>query len=182
MILFKPQLQVEGNSKQEHQSKPSDHAVSLNPLDFPALPTSSVGNIGVSKCTGGDVREASDAYKLFDNGTFSLFNVSSSSASSRDVSDFASAVRKIPSQDFEHSKNLKNASTFTCTNAIRNSQNSHGLYIGNGKSFGMDKMQNSRANASWLKTGDAVGNCFWFDFFQLLWSLMLCQIFFAMIV
>ena len=127
-------------------------------MDFPAL-TSPDGQTASAKFAVDNVQQSGNPYRSSDKDM--LFFKSSSSVPSRGATDFASAVRKLASQDAGIWKYDKNGSGDA---AIGSSRTSHvlasGYDGGQGRANSSDRLQNrgsARAAPVWLETGDAVG-------------------------
>ncbi|XP_042485806.1 polyadenylate-binding protein-interacting protein 7-like isoform X3 [Macadamia integrifolia] len=159
-MLTQLELQVDGAFNQNLNSKPMS-APSLSPMDFPAL-TAPDGQNGLPKYAGDDIQQSTNPYRSSDKDTI-LFFKSSSTTPSRGAIDFASAVRKLASQDSGHWKYERNSSSDTSVGSSRSSHNLGSSYSGShGRSIHGDRLQNhgSTRGASWLETGDAVANMY----------------------
>ncbi|KAK9273996.1 hypothetical protein L1049_018810 [Liquidambar formosana] len=95
-MLTQLELQVDGGFNQNLNSKTLP-APNLSALDFPAL-TVQDGQNGLQKFVGDDLQHSVNPYRSSDKDNLLLFK-SSSSSPSRGAIDFASAVRKLASQD-----------------------------------------------------------------------------------
>ncbi|KAL5995097.1 hypothetical protein ACLOJK_025155 [Asimina triloba] len=130
-------------------------APNLSALDFPALSVPDAQN-GLSKYAGDDLhQQTGNLYRSMEKDNLLLFKSPSSAASRTDV-DFASAVRKLASQDSGKWKYERNGSSDVDVGSSRNSQLLTGSF--NGRSTYGDKLQSygsSRAGPVWLETGDA---------------------------
>ncbi|XP_022636640.1 polyadenylate-binding protein-interacting protein 7 isoform X1 [Vigna radiata var. radiata] len=161
MLSQLEQLQVDGGFNQTLNSKTLS-APNLSAMDFPAL-TSPDGQAASVKYVVDNVQQSRNPYQSFDSDVM-LFK-SSSSVPSRGAVDFASAVRKLASQDsggiWKYDKNGSGDA------AIGSSRNSN--VLGSGYNGGQarahfgDRLQNrgsARAAPIWLETGDAVANMY----------------------
>lgn len=145
------QLQVDAGFNQNFTSK-TVSAPNLSVLDFPALGAPNSQN-GLTKYAGDDLQRAASAYHSADKD--GLLFKSSSSGISRGATDFASAVRKIASQDSSRWKYERNSST-----PDMSAGTSRGSRVGHPKSLYGDRLENhgaSRTAPVWLETGEAVG-------------------------
>lgn len=127
-------------------------------LDFPAPPIQN----GPSKYAGDGLQQSGNPYGSSDKDNIPLFKSSSSITSGGGAVDFASAVRKLASQDFGIWKYDRNDSA---DSAVGPSRTSHVLArsysSGNGRGIYTDRVRNhgsSNAVPAWLETGAAVGN------------------------
>ncbi|XP_058079344.1 polyadenylate-binding protein-interacting protein 7 isoform X2 [Magnolia sinica] len=133
----------------------------LSALDFPALPVPDAQN-GLSKYAGDDLQQNVNPYRSIDKDSLLLFK-SPSSGTSRSATDFASAVRKIASQDSSQWKYERNGLADVGVGSSRSSQLLASSYNGHGRSVYGDKLQSygaSRASPAWLDTGDAVASMY----------------------
>uniref|UniRef100_A0A1D1YWV1 NEDD4-binding protein 2 n=1 Tax=Anthurium amnicola TaxID=1678845 RepID=A0A1D1YWV1_9ARAE len=145
-ILTQLELQVDNGFNQNIHSKGSS-APTLSVLDFPALPVLDSQD-GLSKYNGEDLQQVPNALQ---------------SGASRVTPDFASAVRRLASQDSGHWKNERNVSADATIGSSINSQLSAGSYNGHGKTIYADKLQYPgivQAVPAWLETGDAVAQIY----------------------
>ncbi|CAJ1973598.1 unnamed protein product [Sphenostylis stenocarpa] len=161
MLSQLEQLQVDGSFNQNLNSKPLS-APNLSATDFPAL-TSQDGQAAAVKYVVDNVQQSGNPYQSFDSDVM-LFK-SSSSVPSRGAIDFASAVRKLASQDSSGIwKYDKNGSGDAAIGSSRNSNVLGGGYnVGQGRAHFGDRLQNrgsTRAAPIWLETGDAVANMY----------------------
>ncbi|XP_043719025.1 polyadenylate-binding protein-interacting protein 7-like isoform X2 [Telopea speciosissima] len=159
-MLTQLELQVDGAFNQNLNSKTMP-APSLSAMDFPAL-TAPDGQNGLSKYAGDDIQQTPNPYQSSDRDTI-LFFKSSSSTPSRGAIDFASAVRKLASQDSGQWKYERNGSSDTSVGSTRSSHNLGSSYSGgHGRTIHGDRLQNhgSARGASWLETGAVVGNMY----------------------
>ncbi|QCE16343.1 polyadenylate-binding protein-interacting protein 7-like isoform X2 [Vigna unguiculata] len=160
-MLSQLELQVDGGFNQTLNSKTLS-APNLSAMDFPSL-TSPDGQAASVKYVVDNVQQSRNPYQSFDSDVM-LFK-SSSSVPSRGAVDFASAVRKLASQDsggiWKYDKNGSGDA------AIGSSRNSN--VLGSGYNGGQarahfgDRLQNrgsARAAPIWLDTGDAVANMY----------------------
>lgn len=146
------QLQVDGGFNQNSTPK-TPSAPNLSALDFPALGAQDSQN-GLTKYAGDDVQRAAPPYHSVDKDSLLLFK-SSASGISRGATDFASAVRKIASQDSGQWKYERNSSTPDMSAGTSRSSR-----VGHPKSLYGDRLEShgaSRAAPVWLETGEAVG-------------------------
>nr|KYP45626.1 NEDD4-binding protein 2 [Cajanus cajan] len=160
-MLSQLELQVDGSFNQNLNSKTMS-TPNLSAMDFPAL-TSPDGQTASVKYVVDNVQQSSNPYRSSDSDV--LFFKSSSPVPSRDVVDFASAVRKLASQDsggiWKYDKNGSGDA------AIGSSRSSNvlasGYNGGQGRAHFGDRLQNrgsARAAPIWLETGDAVANMY----------------------
>ncbi|KAK7352598.1 hypothetical protein VNO80_18022 [Phaseolus coccineus] len=160
-MLSQLELQVDGGFNQNLNSKTLS-APNLSAMEFPAL-TSPDGQAASVKYVVDSVQQSGNLYQSFDSDVM-LFK-SSPSVPSRGAVDFASAVRKLASQDsggiWKYDKNGSGDA------AIGSSRNSN--VLGSGYNGGQarahfgDRLQNrgsARAAPIWLETGDAVANMY----------------------
>ena len=128
----------------------------LTAMDFPALP--------VADCQNGppnDLQQNGNPFRSSDKDNMLMFK-SGSSIPSRGAIDFASAVRKLASQDSGIWKYDRNGSADATIGSSRSSQVLASAYSsGQGRGVYGDRLQDrgsARAAPVWLETGDAVGN------------------------
>uniref|UniRef100_A0A2P2MC09 Polyadenylate-binding protein-interacting protein 7-like isoform X2 n=1 Tax=Rhizophora mucronata TaxID=61149 RepID=A0A2P2MC09_RHIMU len=157
-MLTQLELQVDGSFNQNMNSK-AFSAPNLSSLDFPALTVLDSHNVP-SKFAG---NETGNCYQSPDKEKMLLFK-SSASFLSRDTVDFASAVRKLASEDSGLWKYERNGSTDFTVGSSRSSHVLAGPYnSGHGRGIYADRLQ-SRGSAQtppvWLETGDAVANMY----------------------
>ncbi|KAG8635979.1 polyadenylate-binding protein-interacting protein 7 isoform X1 [Manihot esculenta] len=161
-MLTQLELQVDGGFSQNMNSK-TYSAPNLSALDFPALPAQD-GQNGASKYAGDDLQQSSNPYRSSDKENILLFKSSSSTPSRGGGIDFASAVRKLASQDSGMWKYDRNGSADSSVGSSRSSHVLASSYgSGNGRAAYADRMQNrgsARAAPVWLETGEAVGNMY----------------------
>ncbi|KAI4316451.1 hypothetical protein L6164_024429 [Bauhinia variegata] len=160
-MLTQLELQVDGSFNQNLNAKTLS-APNLSAMDFPAL-TAPDGHTTSVKYAGDSVQQSGYPYRSSDKENMLFFN-SNSTIPSRGAVDFASAVRKLASQDSGIWKYDKNGSGNA---AIGSSRSSHVLASasngGQGRANLGDRLQNggsSRAVPVWLETGDAVANMY----------------------
>lgn len=159
------QLQVDNGPNQNLNSKALS-APNLSALDFPALsPTDTRSS--VPTFSPHDQQQSANSYRSLEKEL--LMFKSSSTSPSLGATDFASAVRKMASQD---SSLWKYDKTPSPNSTIGSSRSSHplangyggaGAGAGNGRGGYVDRLVNrssSRSAPVWLETGDAVGNVF----------------------
>ncbi|KAF8406805.1 hypothetical protein HHK36_005926 [Tetracentron sinense] len=160
-MLTQLELQVDGGLNQNLNTKTLP-APNLSSLDFPALPVPDSQN-GLPKYGGDDLQQSANSYHSSDKVSMLLFK-SSSSAPSRGATDFASAVRKMPSQDSGQGKFDRNGLADASVGSSRNSHIFTSSYSGgNGRSIYADRLHNhgtARAATTWLETGEAVANMY----------------------
>ncbi|KAL1097527.1 hypothetical protein V6Z11_D05G040900 [Gossypium hirsutum] len=135
-MLTQLELQVDGGFNQNLNSKTLS-APNLSTMDFPAL-TVSDGQSGPPKYTGDDLQHSASTYRSSDKDNLLMFKTSSS-LPSRGAIDFASAVRKMASQD----------------SGMWNAAPGRGVYANRLQTRG-----SARSAPVWLETGDAVGNLY----------------------
>ncbi|GER32076.1 small MutS related domain-containing family protein [Striga asiatica] len=152
-MLTQLELQVDGGLNQSLNSKALS-TPNLSAMDFPAL-SSRDGQNDISKSRGHSPNQ---------NGGSALLFRSNSFVPSRGATDFASAVRKMASQDSNIWKYERNGSSGASIGSSRNSQVLASSYIG-GPNTGVygDRYQ-SRGSAHtppvWLETGESVANMY----------------------
>ncbi|XVE53823.1 hypothetical protein DITRI_Ditri03aG0032900 [Diplodiscus trichospermus] len=172
-MLTQLELQVDGGFNQNLNSKTLS-APNLSTLDFPALAVSD-GQSGPPKYAGDDLQYSANTYRASDKDL--LMFKSSSSLPSRGAIDFASAVRKMPSQDSGMWKYDRNDSADSTVGSSRSSHGSANTYsAATGRGVYANRVQtrgSSRSAPVWLETGDAVGNILHFIKFMLLYSFLI---------
>lgn len=157
-LLF--QLQVDGGLNQTLNSKALS-APNLNAMDFPAL-SARDGQNDLANFAGDGLHQNGSPYRSSEKQGMLLR--SNSFVPSRGPIDFASAVRKMASQDSSIWKYDRNGSSDTTIGSSRSSQvlaSSYNSSQGRG-SYG-DRLQSRGSGHSspiWLQTGEAVGNDF----------------------
>uniref|UniRef100_A0A5B6ZHM5 Polyadenylate-binding protein-interacting protein 7 n=1 Tax=Davidia involucrata TaxID=16924 RepID=A0A5B6ZHM5_DAVIN len=158
-VLTQLELQVDGGLNQDLNLKALS-APNLSALDFPAL-SAPDGQNGLPKFAGDDLQHSVSPYRSSDKDSMLLFK-SSSSIPSRGAIDFASAVRKMTSQDSGMWKYDRNGSADASIGSSRSSHVLASSYSGGqGRGIYGDRLQNrgsARAAPVWLETGEAVGN------------------------
>ncbi|XP_061374863.1 polyadenylate-binding protein-interacting protein 7-like [Gastrolobium bilobum] len=159
-VLTQLELQVEGSFNQNLNSKTLS-APNLSAMDFPALTSPDVQTASI-KYAVDNVQQNGNPYRS--SGNDMLFFKSSSSVPSRGAVDFASAVRKLASQDSGIWKNEKNGFGDAVIGSSRSPNVlASGYNGGQGRvNFG-DRLQirgSARAAPVWLETGDAVANMY----------------------
>ncbi|XP_049415306.1 polyadenylate-binding protein-interacting protein 7 [Solanum stenotomum] len=160
-MLTQLELQVDGGFNQNMNSKALS-APNLSALDFPALSVAESQNSSL-KYSGSDAQQNVNPYRPSEKESTLLFR-SGSSIPFRGATDFASAVRKMASQD---SSIWKYDRTGVADGSVGSSRNSPVLassYNG-GQSRGVygDRLQSrgsTRAAPVWLETGEAVANIY----------------------
>ncbi|XP_027368914.1 polyadenylate-binding protein-interacting protein 7-like isoform X2 [Abrus precatorius] len=159
-MLTQLEIQVDGSFNQNLSPKTLS-SPNLNAMDFPAL-ASSNGETTSAKYAADNVQQNVNPYVSSEKDM--LMFKSSSSVPSRGAIDFASAVRKLASQDSGIWKYDRNGSGDASTgssrslNALANAYNG-----GQGRANFGDRLQNrgsARAAPIWLDTGDAVANMY----------------------
>ncbi|KAK2965573.1 hypothetical protein RJ640_018739 [Escallonia rubra] len=160
-MLTQLELQVEGGLSQNMNSKALS-APNLNALDFPALAAAD-GQNGMPKFVGDDLQQNLSPYRSSEKDNLLLFK-SSSSIPSRGATDFASAVRKMASQDSSMWKYDRNGSADASVGSSRSSHVLASSYnSGQGRGIYAERLQTrgSARNAPvWLETGEAVANMY----------------------
>ncbi|ERN11311.1 hypothetical protein AMTR_s00024p00246600 [Amborella trichopoda] len=161
-MLAQLELQVDGGLNQNLTPKTMS-APNLSSLDFPALPVPEAQN-GLSRYTGDDLHQASNAYQSDDREGF-LYGRPNFSSASRSGIDFAAAVRKLATPDSGQWKYERNGSVGRSVGSSRSSQLSVSSLGGNGRSVTGDRSQNysparSAPLAPWLETGDTVAKMY----------------------
>lgn len=131
-------------------------APNLSGMDFPALSPADGQN-------GDDRQLHINPYHPLEKDNLLMFK-SSTTAPSGGATDFASAVRKMASQDSGAWKYNQNAYPDTTIGSSRSSHVLASSYSdGHGRMNYGDRLANrnsSRSAPVWLETGDAVGNVF----------------------
>ncbi|XP_077236383.1 polyadenylate-binding protein-interacting protein 7-like [Tasmannia lanceolata] len=159
-MLTQLELQVDGGFNQNLSSKTLS-APNISALDFPALPVPDA-QTGLPKYHGDDLQQTANPYRSVDKDSFLLFK-SNSSGTSRVATDFASAIRKIASQDSNQWKYERNGPEDVHVGASRSSQLLSSSYNGHGKSVYGDRLQSYGAPLAapvWLDTGESVANMY----------------------
>ncbi|WOG85526.1 hypothetical protein DCAR_0104716 [Daucus carota subsp. sativus] len=160
-MLTQLELQVEGGINQSHSSKALS-APNLTALDFPAL-SAGDGQNGIRKYHEDELQPNGSPYRPSEKDNLLLFR-SGSSIPSRGAIDFASAVRKMASQDSGIWKYDGNGATDVSVGSSRASHSSSGSYLGGqGRGIYGDRVQGrspARAAPAWLETGEAVANMY----------------------
>ncbi|KAF5726126.1 pentatricopeptide repeat-containing protein [Tripterygium wilfordii] len=158
-MLTQLELQVDGGFSQNINSKALS-APNLSAMDFPAL-TLDAQN-GPPKYAGDDIQQNSNPYRSPDKESILSFK-SSSSVLSRGAVDFASAVRKLASQDSIW-KYEGNGAVNSTVGSSRSSNVSTSAYSGGqGRGIYADRLQirgSARVPPVWLETGDSVANLY----------------------
>ncbi|KAI3811511.1 hypothetical protein L1987_21235 [Smallanthus sonchifolius] len=156
-MLTQLELQVDGgfNQNQNLNSKALS-TPNLSALDFPALSPADGQN-------GDDHEQHINPYHPLGKENLLMFK-SSSTSPSGGATDFASAVRKLASQDSGIWKYNRDPNQDTTIGSSRSSHVLASSYnSGHGRMNYGDRLTNSNRNSSrsapvWLETGDAVGN------------------------
>ncbi|KAK8490303.1 hypothetical protein V6N12_012438 [Hibiscus sabdariffa] len=159
-MLTQLELQVDGGFNQNLNSKTLS-APNLSTMDFPAL-TVSDGQSGPSKYAGDDLQHNVSPYRSSNKDNLLMFR-SGSSLPSRDAIDFASAVRKMASQDSGMWKYERNGSPDSTVGSSRSSSGSTNSYSASGRGMYANRLQrrgSARSSPVWLETGDAVANMY----------------------
>ncbi|XP_074335285.1 polyadenylate-binding protein-interacting protein 7-like [Apium graveolens] len=158
-MLTQLELQVEGEFHQNLNLK-AVSAPNLGAQDFPAL---AEGHSGASKYSAGEFQQSVNPYRASDKENL-LFFKSSSSIPSRGPVDFASAVRKMASQDTGMWKYDRNGAADVSIGSSRSSNVLASAYNdAQGRVIHGDRLQGrslARAAPAWLETGDAVANMY----------------------
>ena len=132
----------------------------LTGLDFPSLPVLD-GQNGLPKYAPDDLQQGVNPYRSSDKDNLLMFK-SNSSIPSRGGIDFASAVRKLASQDSGIWKFDSNGAADVNVGSSRSSHVLASSYnSGHGRGTYGDRLQNrgsARAAPAWVETGEAVGN------------------------
>ncbi|KAL8191574.1 hypothetical protein R6Q57_028305 [Mikania cordata] len=156
-MLTQLELQVDGgfNQNQNLNSKVSS-APNLSALDFLALSPADGQN-------SDDHQQHINSYRPLDKENLLMFKYSSTSPSGG-ATDFASAVRKMASQDSGIWKYNRNPNQDTIIGSSRSSNVLASSYNnGHGRMNYGDRLTNrssSRSAPVWLETGDAVANMY----------------------
>ncbi|XVF88999.1 hypothetical protein PTKIN_Ptkin19aG0096600 [Pterospermum kingtungense] len=160
-MLTQLELQVDGGFNQNPSSKTLS-APDLSAQDFPALAVSD-GQSARPKYAGDDLQHSASPYRSSDKENLLMFK-SSSSLPSRGAIDFASAVKKMSSQDSGMWKYDRNGSADL---TVGSSRGSHGLAntysAATGRGVYANRVQtrgSARSAPVWLETGDAVANLY----------------------
>ncbi|KAE9585665.1 hypothetical protein Lal_00009989 [Lupinus albus] len=158
-MLTQLELQVEDSFNQ--QTSKALSAPNLTAMDFPAL-TSPNGQITSAKYATDNAQQSGNPY--LSSGKDKLMFRTSSSIPSRGAIDFASAVRKLASQDSGIWKYNRNGSGDASTGSSRSLNVLAGACNGvQGKGNFGDRSQNrgsARTAPVWLETGDSVANMY----------------------
>ncbi|OVA01402.1 Smr protein/MutS2 C-terminal [Macleaya cordata] len=161
-MLTQLELQVDGGFGQNMNSKALS-APNLSAMDFPALSEAESQN-GLPKYAGDDIQQITSPYRSMDKENILFFRSSSSSAAPRGAVDFASAVKKLASQDSGQWKYERNGSANATIGSSRSSHVLASSYSGgHGKPIFGDRLQNygaARGAPAWLETGEAVANMY----------------------
>ncbi|KVI01513.1 protein of unknown function DUF1771 [Cynara cardunculus var. scolymus] len=159
-MLTQLELQVDGSLNQNLNSKALS-APNLSALDFPALsPTDN--QTRVPTFSGHDQQQNVNSYRSLEKEL--LMFKSSPTAPSLGATDFASAVRKMASQDSSIWKYDRNLSPNSTIGSSRSSLALASSYSGgHGRGSYGDRFANrssSRSAPVWLETGEAVANMY----------------------
>lgn len=160
-MLTQLELQVDCGLNQNMNSKTLS-APNLSALDFPALSVAESQNSSL-KYSGNDVQQNVNPYRPSEKENTLLFR-SGSSIPSRGATDFASAVRKMASQDSSIWKYDRTGVADATVGSSRNLSVLASSFAG-GQSRGIygDRLQSrgsTRAAPVWLETGEAVANVY----------------------
>ncbi|CAN4123913.1 unnamed protein product [Withania somnifera] len=160
-MLNQLELQVDGGLNQNMSSKALS-APNLSALDFPALSVAESQNNSI-KYSGSDGQQNANPYRSSEKESNLLFR-SGSSNPFRGATDFASAVKKMASQDSSIWKYDRIGVADGSVGSSRNSPVLASSYNG-GQSRGVygDRLQSrgsARATPVWLETGEAVANIY----------------------
>ncbi|KAL6215224.1 hypothetical protein ACLB2K_014655 [Fragaria x ananassa] len=161
-MLTQLELQVDGGFN-ENMNPKTLSAPDLSSMDFPAL-TPTDGQHGHPKYAGDDdFQQSGNPYRSSDKDNMLMFK-SSSSFPSRGSVDFASAVRKLATQDSGGWKYERNGSADAAIGSSRASHLVNSTYnTGHGRAIYSDRSQtrgSARTAPVWLETGDAVANMY----------------------
>ncbi|XWS26492.1 hypothetical protein CRYUN_Cryun26dG0036800 [Craigia yunnanensis] len=160
-MLTQLELQVDGGFNQNLNSKTLS-APNLSTLDFPALAVYD-SQSGPRKSAGDNLQHNANPYRSSDKDNMLMFK-SSSSSPSRGAIDFASAVRKMSSQDSGLWKYDRNGSADSSVGSSRSSHGSANTYsAATGRGVYANRVQtrgSARSAPVWLETGDAVANLY----------------------
>ncbi|GAB2276330.1 hypothetical protein Dimus_011062 [Dionaea muscipula] len=152
-MLTQLELQVDGDLNPKPTSK-SISAPNISSLDFPAL---SPNKTTLPKYDGDDVPHSANPYRSFDKEN-------NPSMHSRGSIDFASAVKKLASQDSSLWKYDRHGSADDVGGSSRSSNVLTSSYNSRpGRNVYGDKFQSrgsARAAPVWLETGEAVANMY----------------------
>jgi len=156
-MLTQLELQVDGGFSPNVNSKTLS-TPNLTAMDFPALPVADSQNGPPN-----DLQQNGNPFRSSDKDNMLMFK-SGSSIPSRGAIDFASAVRKLASQDSGIWKYDRNGSADATIGSSRSSQVLASAYSsGQGRGVYGDRLQDrgsARAAPVWLETGDAVANMY----------------------
>ncbi|KAI3801547.1 hypothetical protein L1987_29655 [Smallanthus sonchifolius] len=159
-MLTQLELQVDGgfNQNQNLNSK-AVSTPNLSALDFPALSPADGQN-------GDDHQQHINPYHPMGKENLLMFKSSSTTSPSGGATDFASAVRKLASQDSGIWKYNRDPNQDTTIGSSRSSHVLASSYTsGHGRMNYGDRLTNTNRNPSrsapvWLETGDAVANMY----------------------
>ncbi|KAH6774163.1 CTC-interacting domain 7 [Perilla frutescens var. frutescens] len=160
-MLTQLELQVDGGLNPTLTSK-TVSAPNLNSMDFPALSVRD-GQNDLAKFTADGLHQNGSPYRSPEKQGSLLFR-SNSFVPSRGATDFASAVRKMASQDSSMWKYERNGSSDASIGSSRSSQVLASSYnSGQGRGIYGDRTQSrgsARSSPMWLETGEAVANMY----------------------
>ncbi|KAK4422177.1 Polyadenylate-binding protein-interacting protein 7 [Sesamum alatum] len=160
-MLTQLELQVDGGLNQTLNSKALS-APNLSVMDFPALSVRD-GQNDLAKFAGDGLHQNGSPYRSSEKQGTLLFR-SNSFIPSRGATDFASAVRKMASQDSSMWKYERNGSSDASIGSSRTSQVLASSYSsGQGRGIYADKLQSrvsTHASPIWLETGESVANMY----------------------
>ncbi|KAF7127449.1 hypothetical protein RHSIM_Rhsim11G0001100 [Rhododendron simsii] len=160
-MLTQLELQVDGGFSQNLNAKVLS-APNLTELDFPAL-SGQESHIGVRKHSGDDIQQSGSPYRSANKDNM-LLSKSNYSIPTRGAIDFASAVRKMSSQESNMWKYDRNGSADASVGSSRSAHVLASSFNG-GQVRGIygDKVQSRssyREAPVWLETGEAVANMY----------------------
>ncbi|KAI7998173.1 Polyadenylate-binding protein-interacting protein 7 [Camellia lanceoleosa] len=159
-MLTQLELQDDGGLNQNFNPKALS-APNLSALDFPVLSVQDVQN-GLPKYAGDDIQQSFSPHRSASKDSLLLFK-SNSSIPTRSTTDFASAVRKMSSQDSGIWKYDRNGSADASVGSSRTANVLASSYNGGRGIYGGDRLQSrssSQAAPVWLETGEAAGNMY----------------------
>lgn len=159
-MLTQLELQVDGAFDQNMEAKTLS-APNLTSLDFPSLPVAH-NKANLPKYAVDEIQQGGNPYRASEKENLLLFK-SGPSLPSRGAIDFASAVRKLASQDSSMWKYNRNGSADASVGSSRSSRVLASSYNnGPTRCAYSDRFQSrsARAAPTWLETGDAVANMY----------------------
>lgn len=153
-------FQVQGDAGlNQNISSKTFSAPNLSTLDFSALSVADSQN-DLQKYAGDDIVQPVNPYRSIENESF-LSGKSSFSGTSRNATNFASAVQKLASPESGHWKYEGNGSSEVSIGTSRTSQHLSNSITGNSRSLNGGRLQNygmGHRAPIWLDTGDVMGN------------------------